>query len=130
MALLCGGCDDNIIQLLGRWNGASMLRYLHQEAEPIMRNLAAKMFDHSFCSNVNDYNTSNICAGFAGFLFPPATSVAPTHVFQWQTLLGRQGGTPSLGFQASAWSTPITRLRRLGVLQPNKRLRVGDTSQI
>ena len=46
MALLCGGCDDNIIQLLGRWNGASMLRYLHQEAEPIMRNLAAKMFNH------------------------------------------------------------------------------------
>jgi hypothetical protein len=41
MALLCGGCDDN-----GRWNSASMLRYLHQEAEPIMRNLAAKMFNH------------------------------------------------------------------------------------
>ena len=46
MALLCGSCDDNIIQLLGRWNGASMLRYLHQEAEPIMRDLAAKMFNH------------------------------------------------------------------------------------
>lgn len=46
MALLCGGCDDNIIQLLERWNGASMLCYLHQEVEPIMCNLAAKMFNH------------------------------------------------------------------------------------
>jgi len=46
MALMCGGCDDNIMQLLGRWNGTSMLRYLHQEAQPIMRQLATKMFNN------------------------------------------------------------------------------------
>jgi len=44
MALLCGRVDKDTIQLVGRWHSDSMLRYLHQEARPIMQNLAAKMF--------------------------------------------------------------------------------------
>jgi hypothetical protein len=44
MALLCGKVDSNTIQLLGRWHSDSMLLYLHQEALPVMKNLARKMF--------------------------------------------------------------------------------------
>lgn len=32
MALLNGGCDDNIIKLMGRWRSDAMLRYLHGAA--------------------------------------------------------------------------------------------------
>lgn len=32
MALLNGGCDDNIIKLMGRWRSDAMLRYLHGTA--------------------------------------------------------------------------------------------------
>ena len=46
MALLCGGVDSDTIQLLGRWHGASMLRYLHMEARPIFKRLAEKMFNN------------------------------------------------------------------------------------
>ena len=46
MALLCGRCNDNTIQLLGRWHGASMLCYLHMEAQPVFKRLAQKMFNH------------------------------------------------------------------------------------
>ena len=46
MALLCGGADTDIIKLLGRWQSDAMIRYLHQDATPIMSRLAIKMFNN------------------------------------------------------------------------------------
>ena len=43
-ALLCGGVDDNVIQLIGRWKSDAMIRYLHVAAHPVMHTFAAKMF--------------------------------------------------------------------------------------
>ena len=42
-ALLCADVDPNIIQLLGRWRSDEMLRYLHLQAEPLMKNFAPRM---------------------------------------------------------------------------------------
>ena len=43
MALLCARVDTDIIRLLGRWRSDEMLRYLHVQAEPIMRDFASRM---------------------------------------------------------------------------------------
>jgi hypothetical protein len=43
MALLCARVDSDIIRLLGRWRSDQMLRYLHVQAEPIMRHFARRM---------------------------------------------------------------------------------------
>jgi len=54
MALLCGRVDPDTIKLLGRWHSDAMMRYLHQEAQPIMKNLAKTMFhagDYNFLPN-------------------------------------------------------------------------------
>jgi hypothetical protein len=46
MALLCAQVDTDIIRLIGRWRSDEMLRYLHLQAEPVMRNFAARMLTH------------------------------------------------------------------------------------
>jgi hypothetical protein len=43
MALLCAQVDTDIIKLVGRWKSDVMLRYLHLQAYPHMRNFAALM---------------------------------------------------------------------------------------
>ena len=43
MALLCAQVDTDVIRLLGRWRSDEMLRYLHVQAEPVMRNFARFM---------------------------------------------------------------------------------------
>lgn len=43
MALLCAHVDTDKIRLLGRWRSDEMFRYLHVQAEPLMRNFASKM---------------------------------------------------------------------------------------
>jgi hypothetical protein len=43
MALLCAQVDTDVIRLLGRWRSDEMLRYLHLQAEPVMRNFASLM---------------------------------------------------------------------------------------
>ena len=43
MALLCAHVDTDLIRLLGRWRSDEMLRYLHLQAEPVMRNFASLM---------------------------------------------------------------------------------------
>jgi hypothetical protein len=43
MALLCAQVDTDVIRLLGRWRSDEMLRYLHLQAEPIMRDFARRM---------------------------------------------------------------------------------------
>jgi hypothetical protein len=43
MALLCAHVDTDIIRLLGRWRSDEMLRYLHVQAEPVMRDFSRRM---------------------------------------------------------------------------------------
>ena len=43
MALLCAHVDSDTIRLIGRWRSDEMLRYLHVQAEPIMRDFAQRM---------------------------------------------------------------------------------------
>jgi hypothetical protein len=43
MALLCAHVDSDVIRLLGRWRSDEMLRYLHVQAEPVMRDFARRM---------------------------------------------------------------------------------------
>lgn len=43
MALLCADVDSDRIRLLGRWQSDQMFRYLHVQAEPLMRNFASRM---------------------------------------------------------------------------------------
>ena len=42
-ALLCAGVDTDIIRLLGRWRSDEMLRYLHTQAGPVLRDFSRKM---------------------------------------------------------------------------------------
>jgi len=43
MALLCADVDSDRIRLLGRWQSDQMFRYLHVQAEPLMRNFSSRM---------------------------------------------------------------------------------------
>jgi hypothetical protein len=43
MALLCANVDTDRIRLIGRWRSDEMLRYLHVQAEPIMRHFSSRM---------------------------------------------------------------------------------------
>lgn len=55
MALLCGEIDANTIRLLGRWHSDAMMRYLHLQAQPVMRHFASTMFNHgTYSFNPND----------------------------------------------------------------------------
>ena len=45
MALLCAQVDHDTIRLIGRWRSDEMLRYLHVQAEPVMRHFARKMLE-------------------------------------------------------------------------------------
>jgi hypothetical protein len=46
MALLCGKIDHDTIRMLGRWHSDAMMRYLHLQAKPLMREFAPTMFNH------------------------------------------------------------------------------------
>ena len=55
MALLCAQVDSDIIQLLGRWRSDEMLRYLHIQAEPVMRDFSSRMLlNGSFTLHPNE----------------------------------------------------------------------------
>jgi hypothetical protein len=43
MALLCAHVDSDRIRLIGRWRSDEMLRYLHVQAEPVMRDFSSRM---------------------------------------------------------------------------------------
>jgi hypothetical protein len=47
MALLLAHIDTDIIRLIGRWCSNKMLRYLHLQVQPIMRNFASLMLHGS-----------------------------------------------------------------------------------
>ena len=46
MALLCGKVDADTIRLLGRWKSDAMIWYLHAQAIPLIRDLAATILTH------------------------------------------------------------------------------------
>ena len=46
ISLLYSGVDNDIISLIGRWRSDEMLRYLHVQAEPVMRNFSKLMIIH------------------------------------------------------------------------------------
>jgi hypothetical protein len=43
MALLLAQVDTDVIRLIGRWRSDEMLRYLHLQAQPVMKNFARRM---------------------------------------------------------------------------------------
>jgi hypothetical protein len=45
MAMFAGDIDMNNICLMGRWNSDAMMRYLHGQAQPIVGQFAARMFN-------------------------------------------------------------------------------------
>jgi nitroreductase len=55
MALFCAKVDSDTIRLIGRWRSDEMLRYLHVQAEPVMRHLSPLMLHQgSFVLHPND----------------------------------------------------------------------------
>ena len=46
MAFLCSGVDHDIMSLIGCWRSDGMMRYLHEQAEPIMRIFSKLMISH------------------------------------------------------------------------------------
>jgi hypothetical protein len=46
VALMCGRIDHNTIRMLDRWHSDAMLRYLHLQAKPLMRQFAVTMFNN------------------------------------------------------------------------------------
>ena len=46
MALLCSGVDHDITKLIGCWRSDEIMRYLHVQAEPIMKNFSKLMISH------------------------------------------------------------------------------------
>jgi hypothetical protein len=56
MALLCARVDQNIIQLLGRWRSDEMMRYLHLQAQPIMKDFSRLMLEGGSYSLVPGQN--------------------------------------------------------------------------
>ena len=46
MVLLCPDVDSNIIKLIGCWRRDEMLRYLHVQAESLIRNFYQLMVTH------------------------------------------------------------------------------------
>ena len=43
MALLCANVDKNVISLLVRWRSNEMMRYLHVQAQPVMKHFTKSM---------------------------------------------------------------------------------------
>ena len=46
MAMLMGDIDFDVIEMIGRWHGDSMMRYLHLQAQPVKKQMAKTMFNN------------------------------------------------------------------------------------
>ena len=58
MAMLCDGIDHDTTKLHGRWRSDELLTYLHTQAEPLYRDLSARMLrggDYSFVPGTPAY---------------------------------------------------------------------------
>ena len=42
-ALLCAGVDTDVIRLIGRWRSDEMLRYLHTQVSPLLKDFSRRM---------------------------------------------------------------------------------------
>ena len=59
MAMLCDGLGTNKTKLFGRWRSDELMTYLHTQAEPLYRDLSARMLrggDYSFVPGTEAYN--------------------------------------------------------------------------
>jgi hypothetical protein len=54
IALLQDHMDMINIRMIGRWHSGTMMRYLHVQAQPILGNYAARMFNEGNCSFLPD----------------------------------------------------------------------------
>jgi hypothetical protein len=45
MALLCAHVDTDVTRLIGRWRSDQMLRYLHLQADSLMKGFSSKMLN-------------------------------------------------------------------------------------
>jgi hypothetical protein len=54
MALLHGRIDMNNIHMMGRWNSDDMMLYLHVQAQPVMGDYTACMFNQGTYSLLPD----------------------------------------------------------------------------
>ena len=70
MALLCHGTDDSLIRLLGRWKSDEMFRYLHLQAQPLMRSFSTTMLSGG------DYSLLPTAHGAS---LPVGTALVPLH---------------------------------------------------
>jgi hypothetical protein len=59
MTLICAEVDDNIIRLMGHWQSDAMLRYLHLQGDPVMRNSASQMLQHGMYDLVQNIQQQN-----------------------------------------------------------------------
>ena len=55
MAFICSDVDTDIISLIEHWRSDEMLRYLHVQAEPIMRNYSKLMISHGNYTKLGPY---------------------------------------------------------------------------
>jgi hypothetical protein len=54
MAMIFERIDLYSIQMMGRWNSDDMMRYLHIQAQPIINNYDARMYNHGTCAFLPD----------------------------------------------------------------------------
>jgi hypothetical protein len=59
MTLQCAQVDANIIRLLAHWQSDAMLRYLHVQACPIMRNVASQILQHGMYDLIQNVQQQN-----------------------------------------------------------------------
>ena len=72
MALLCANVDHDRIKLVGRWRSDAMLRYLHVQAQPVMKHFAKAMItDGEFLPHSKSWSSTTYSA-------TPLTNL-PTH---------------------------------------------------
>jgi hypothetical protein len=95
MALLCGNFDADTIRLVGGWKSDVMFRYLHTQALPLVKHLAATMLRHSDLALAAPGTTSSNSFIFLSFLFPPGASDSDSS--STHPLAGQIGATRQVG---------------------------------
>jgi hypothetical protein len=82
MVLLHGRVDLSNIRMMGRWHSDAMLRYFHVQAQPILGNYAARMFNEGNNSFLPDETRPSQSSTSTMMIFDPRTlgsSHPPTH---------------------------------------------------
>ena len=111
MALLCGRCDRDIIMLVGRWHSDAMMRYLHQDAQPIMQKLAVKMFNNGTYS----FHPSETVPIFRAGPPPNAPAGADADADADANAAGAVGGSVAPAAAVAPPTTTVAAVAPLGV---------------